>query len=287
MNKRLLVSIIVVALFVPVTFNREQARAAEALCSAEWYKMVEKKVISGDGQGHGPDIGSEEWQSVIEFKLGIRGNPQVPKRGSEAWCRYIDQIVKGKVKNSSPTEGSPQAVATKGPSFACDKVRPGSMEAMICGDEGLSSLDRKLADVYQAASGKASDGLSRLKSEQRGWIKGRDECWKKEDKAACLREEYVRRIAALQAWYRLVPAEGPVYYQCDGTPANEVVVTFFQTEPKTLIAERGDSVSLMYAQPGGDGTKYQGRNEMLWEHQGETVVQWGYGKPEMLCKSKP
>jgi hypothetical protein len=41
--------------------------------------------------GHGPDIGSLEWQSVIEFKLGLRGDPDVPPRGSQRWCAYIDQ----------------------------------------------------------------------------------------------------------------------------------------------------------------------------------------------------
>ena len=43
--------------------------------------------------GHGPDIGSEEWKSVIEFKLGIRGNPDVPDRNSSQWCDYIDKLL--------------------------------------------------------------------------------------------------------------------------------------------------------------------------------------------------
>ena len=43
--------------------------------------------------GHGPDIGSEEWKSVIEFKLGVRGNPNVPDRNSREWCRFIDDLL--------------------------------------------------------------------------------------------------------------------------------------------------------------------------------------------------
>ncbi len=43
--------------------------------------------------GHGPDIGSEEWKSVVEFQLGIRGNPGVPDRSSEAWCPFTDQQI--------------------------------------------------------------------------------------------------------------------------------------------------------------------------------------------------
>lgn len=65
-----------------------------ALCTEAWYRSIEAKVPTGDGQGHGPDVGSDEWKSVVEFKLGIRGDPKVPGRDSEAWCRYIDQMVR-------------------------------------------------------------------------------------------------------------------------------------------------------------------------------------------------
>ncbi len=170
------------------------------------------------------------------------------------------------------------------PSFACDKVEPGSIEAMICTDEELSTLDRKLAEVYAAAAGTATNEHPPvLKAEQRGWIKGRNDCWKSDDERACVREEYARRIAELQANYRLVPGTGPVTFVCDGDPRNEVVATFFQTEPPTLIAERGDSVSLMYLQPSASGSRYAGRNESLWEHQDEALITWGYGAREMRC----
>jgi hypothetical protein len=60
-------------------------------CSSEWYALVEKQIPSGDGQGHGPDLGSLEWRSVIEFKLGIRGNAKIPLLESEQWCGYINK----------------------------------------------------------------------------------------------------------------------------------------------------------------------------------------------------
>ena len=66
-----------------------------------------------------------------------------------------------------------------------------------------------------------------------------------------------------------------------------MVVTFFETDPPTLIAERGDQVSLMFQQPAASGTRYQGRNEMFWEHQGEASIVWGYDAPEMHCVRKP
>lgn len=126
-----------------------------------------------------------------------------------------------------------------------------------------------------------------LKAEQRGWIKGRNECWQSDDKRGCVRDGYQHGNAELQARYRLVPGNGPVGFMCDGNPANEVIAMFFQTDPPTLIAERGDSVSLMSLQPSGRGEKYQGRHETFWEHQGEALITWGYGAPEMRCKKAP
>jgi len=257
---------------------------ADSACGDAAHRAIEKKLPSGDGQGHGPDIGSDEWKSVIEFKLGVRGKAGVPGRETDAWCRYVERLIDERASRS----GSGAKGSAPGPSFACGKVRPGSIEAMVCGDAELAALDRRLAGVYSAAAKMAANERPPLlKAEQRGWIKGRDECWKSDDKRACVQSEYVRRIAALQARYRLVPANGPVRYACDGNPANEVVAMYFQTDPPTLIAERGDGVSLMYLQPSASGAKYQGRNESLWEHQGEARVTWGYGAKEMRCKRAP
>lgn len=177
------------------------------------------------------------------------------------------------------------ASSAEGPSFPCDKVEAGSIEAMVCGDEKLSALDRTLAGAYAAASKKAqNEHPPVLKAEQRGWIKGRDECWKSDDQRQCVLASYQTRIAELQARYRLVPDSGPVSFYCEDDPRNEIIVTFFETDPPTLIAERGDSVSLMYRQPAASGSKYQGRNETFWEHQGEAKVTWGFEAPEMVCR---
>ena len=73
----------------------------------------------------------------------------------------------------------------QGPSFDCGNAS-GSIEEMICNDDELSALDRKLAGVYAAASIKATNEHPPvLKAEQRGWLKGRNECWKSEDSRAC------------------------------------------------------------------------------------------------------
>lgn len=171
------------------------------------------------------------------------------------------------------------------PSFDCTKVTADSIEALICQDPSLVVLDSQLAEVYAQATVKAKDEHPpTLKAMQRGWIKGRNECWKSDDKRACVELSYQTRIAELQATYRLVEMTGPVFFACDGTPTNEVVVSYFKTQPATLIAEYGDSMSLMFIDRSGSGAKYQGPNESLWEHHGEAKVIWGYEAPEMTCK---
>lgn len=175
-----------------------------------------------------------------------------------------------------------------GPSFDCARAATGGIEAMICADPELTELDRALASVYgQAAQKAVNEQPPLLKAEQRGWIKGRNACWKSDDKRRCAADSYSLRIAELQARYRLAPGIGPVIYQCDGNPRNEVIATFFNSTPATLIAERGDQVSLMVQQPSASGARYQGRNESLWEHRGEALIVWGYDAPEMRCVVVP
>lgn len=180
----------------------------------------------------------------------------------------------------------PQSLAAV-PAFDCGQVEAGSIEAQICQSEALSALDRNMAKVYKAAQQKASNEHPPvLKAEQRGWIKGRNDCWKSDDQPTCVADSYRLRIAELQARYRLIEATGPVFYQCDGNPAKEVVASFFRTEPPTAIVEFGDRSSLMYQQPSGSGARYQGQNESFWEHQGEAIVVWGYEAPEMKCQAR-
>jgi uncharacterized protein len=121
-----------------------------------------------------------------------------------------------------------------------------------------------------------------LEPEQRGWLEERDACVKSDDKRQCVRQEYEHRIVELQIGFAMVPGTAPVKYECDDK--TDVVATYFKTDPPSLIARRGDDVSLMLLQPGGSGAKYQGRNEMLWEHGGETRISWGHGAKDVGCR---
>lgn len=185
---------------------------------------------------------------------------------------------------SLPTPGSAAEPKASSPAFNCRRAGGGTVVKLICGDAELAAMDRQVAAAYAKALKKArNERPPVLKAEQRGWIKGRDDCWKATDVRACVVDAYQLRTVELQARYRLVPSTGPFTWVCDGNPANQVVVTHFETDPPSLIAERGDQTSLMRLQPAASGTRYVGRNESLWEHQGEATVVWGYQAPEMHC----
>ena len=72
----------------PVAHSGDES--SKSSCNQAWFKKVEQQVITGDGQGHGPDLGSLEWRSVVEFKLGIRGQANLPPKDTELWCDYIN-----------------------------------------------------------------------------------------------------------------------------------------------------------------------------------------------------
>ena len=63
--------------FAKASDAANMASETGVLCTAAWYQSIEEKVPTGDGRGHGPDVGSDEWKSVVEFKLGIRCQDQI------------------------------------------------------------------------------------------------------------------------------------------------------------------------------------------------------------------
>ncbi len=160
------------------------------------------------------------------------------------------------------------------------------VEKTVCSSTELRALDKKLSNIYSVALNKAGKNESYLIREQSGWVKGKDECWKHEDLYTCIEQEYLRRIAYLQANYQLVPSIGPLFFACEGNLANEIVLTYFHTNPRTLVMEKGDSVYFMYLAT-IDPYRYQGRNEYVEESSTELLVSLGYQKPEEHCIAKP
>lgn len=170
------------------------------------------------------------------------------------------------------------------PSFDCSAQSNSTVPQAICSSSTLAELDRQLAKVYKQAQEKSKNGQPpRLQAEQRGWIKGRDECWKASDLTQCIETSYRQRIATLQANYRLLPVDWAQTYSCNGYSRHEIHVSYFDTQPASLIAERGDSMALMMVQKLGENN-YIGRNERLTLVGNSIDVVWSYGGELMHCQ---
>ena len=84
----------------------------------------------------------------------------------------------------------------------------------------------------------------------------------------------------------LVKFNGPVTYACTGPDGgkSEIIATFHETEPPSVLVERGDRTVLGTQVRAASGAKYEGANLMFWEHQGEAQVTWM--KAELKCKER-
>lgn len=174
------------------------------------------------------------------------------------------------------------------PSFDCTKVKNSSIEQLICNDEKLSELDRKLSATFKEAEAKvkAAKNLATLKATQRGWIKGRNDCWKDNDPRNCVMINYQMRISEIQAEYGLVKASNSFIYTCPDAPQNLIEVTYFPTETPTAKAKRKEQQSFMYGRATSAGMLYKGPNESISIHQEDVSVSWGYDAKAVQCNSR-
>lgn len=156
------------------------------------------------------------------------------------------------------------AMSDNSPSFDCAKAAS-SAETLICENAELAQLDRRVAARYAAAVetvGQMDSGARKAEHElraiQRGWIKGRDDCWKAEDPTECIRASYLRREGELVAQWHLEKPSDVVFWTCDGNPANELVTYFFDTEAPSVRFERGDTIDTGQLVRTASGSKYEG-----------------------------
>jgi uncharacterized protein len=187
-----------------------------------------------------------------------------------------------------------QALAAT-PSFSCAKPA-GAAEEAICKDETLAALDRETARLYglaRATAGLSSQRRNELVAMQRGWIKGRNDCWKADDKASCIRDAYVIRIAELRSGYAAARGKGgvsigPVAVKCPD--AGAMTATFVNVDPPmAALAGGGQSLVLTIARS-GSGAGYTATTAAgeatFWQKGPEALVQLPGGK-EQSCRVGP
>lgn len=137
------------------------------------------------------------------------------------------------------------ALAQDEPAFDCAEAES-SAEKLVCDDADLAALDRRLAERFAAAVAVA-EGLdtdseettNTLRAMQRGWISGRDECWKEPDLRVCVESEYLRREAELVAEFMLEPPSETVELICG---SRALTVDTFSTVLPGVRVEEGDRV---------------------------------------------
>lgn len=178
-----------------------------------------------------------------------------------------------------------QATAAE-PSFDCAEAQ-GQVERLICDDADLAALDRALATAYDRALERVrDDGYEDPHPAQRGWIKGRNDCWKADELRGCVETSYKHRIAELQIQYGDLVVPEEVNYRCGDLDL--AVVFYGEMDPPTAVltpigAADGPGQVIAFRTRSGSGARYEGQNLSFWEHHGEAALNWN-GK-EMTCRS--
>jgi uncharacterized protein len=181
------------------------------------------------------------------------------------------------------------------PSFDC-KNATGQIEAMICKDDTLAQLDRETTRLYGLALDARSLPTSQKKTllaEQRGWIKGRNDCWKASDARACTSASYLERIHELRHAYAGARTQddkgisrGPFDIRCPGVEA-VIAGTFVQTAPGFAYLRWLDQQLVLSQTPAASGARYAATTSngeaMFWDKGPDARLALP-GKQEMSCR---
>lgn len=178
---------------------------------------------------------------------------------------------------------APAASTTSEPGFDCARAS-GQVEQLICADTALAALDRKLGETYRIAQEHyPNDELPTLKTEQRGWIKGRNDCWKAAHINACVTQAYQTRIVELQISSGQLSAPTAVAYDCGDPDKTPLFAAFYKdADPASVVLTSGNDQVIAFIAPSGSGARYATEGLEFWEHHGEATVNW-FGA-ELKCR---
>ncbi|GJG97260.1 MliC family protein [Cupriavidus pauculus] len=194
---------------------------------------------------------------------------------------------------SARAASSAQAAAS--PSFDCKKA-DGQIEQLVCKDTTLARLDRETTRLYGLALDARSLPTPQKKTllaEQRGWIKGRNDCWKADDARTCTANTYLQRIYDLRHAYAGARTQddrgisrGPFSIRCPGVDA-VIAGTFVQTDPGYAYLRWLDQRVVLLQTPAASGARYAATlkdgDALFWD-KGPDAQLVLPGKPEMSCR---
>ena len=174
---------------------------------------------------------------------------------------------------TSPTV-APAPQEGTGPSFDCAKLDPATAheaETLVCNDPQLGALDRQLAAEYTHAEAQAGADKATLEATQRGWVAGRNDCWKADDLRRCVVESYRTRLVELKLDDPDTVVPPTVTYRCPGD--KRFTARFYtQFDPPAAILTWGEDTAVVFAEESGSGSRYGRDGVDFWEHQGEVTV---------------
>ena len=223
--------------------------------------------------------GYEVWLQMNEVE-------RVDARDS-IWCKVEYQQLAGWIQQKYLSEGSFPT-----PSFSC-QMAAGEVEQRICREPELIAFDNQLYRVYHSAMEKAGsidafaeEAVNTLKATQRGWIKGRNECWKMpEEIQRCISEQYEYRIAELQVKWMLVDSIETQRFTC-GRQAHEFFITFYDSDTLPAAAvEYGDNREVFVGMPTASGARYNGQfGRYVWVKNTEAMFVWDQSIEPLRCE---
>ena len=182
-------------------------QSAEQIKDSEHhYKVKGETKIDGEKHPFGCEIKNRHVTSVTYSGPEPEGMGTTEKLAIGAAAAIAAGLVASELtkddeeKPSEASSGSTTTVASASPnpSFDCAKASH-EVEELICKDAELADLDRSLADLYAVVlKNTPTSEQKMLKAEQRGWVKGRNDCWKSSDERGCVKREYDGRISELK-----------------------------------------------------------------------------------------
>ena len=200
------------------------------------------------------------------------------------------------VNTATPTNSAaPASASAAKPSFDCARA-DGQAQELVCNDANLAAMDRELDRLYKLAEADTSTGEARLvelRNTQRGWVKGRDDCWKDDDLRQCVMTAYAERIHRIRQSHQAARADvpegisiGPVAFACKGLDAL-IGATFVNSDPGAVFLEWGPDMAMALDHVrSGSGARYEGRVNgqawQFWNKGREATLSWP-GRGDLAC----
>ncbi len=204
------------------------------------------------------------------------------------WTKISYMSVIGWVQHAYLAEGE----ALTNPNFDCDSPNLHEAEALICGDNNLIYLDYEMNRTFELALTKAQnlnidsdDAVHHLKATQRGWIKGRNDCWKASYKKACIEREYHHRISYLQVYWQLINENTTLSYSCNGQKIHTFTAHFYNNTPLVAVQIEYDGQKEAFIREiSASGAKYTApQGKLFWEKLDDAIFIWDANQPENQC----